>query len=507
MNQELKFTTTTVEGLIVLDLPVHGDARGWFKENFQRQKLTVSGTGQLPDLKVVQNNISFNANRGVTRGLHAEPWDKYISVATGSVFGAWVDLRAGSATYGQAFTTTITPDKAIFVPRGVANGFQALEDNTAYTYLVNAHWSASLKEQYTFLNLKDPTAAVNWPIPLNSPEVEISESDQHHPFLDDVQPMLPKTTLVVGANGQLGRAVRQHVQKTQPYPQTFRFTDVVANAELGVEQLDLLKEEDVAKIEWANVGTIINCAAYTAVDLAETADGRKLAWKLNVKLPQLLAQKAIEHDITLVHISSDYVFDGQLCDHPSGVPCNNECSWSETADLSPLGVYASTKAAGDVAVELAPKHYILRTSWVIGDGNNFVKTMLKLSQNGVAPEVVNDQFGRLTFTTTLAEAIFHLLNVQANWGIYNLTNSGKPTSWYKIAQTVFELSGNSAQNVHPISTADYLAKNTVTDENGQTKLISPRPVNSVLLLDKIATAKYAPTDWQLKLEEYVKDLL
>ncbi|MEO7905123.1 MAG: dTDP-4-dehydrorhamnose 3,5-epimerase family protein, partial [Candidatus Saccharimonadales bacterium] len=135
-GKNLEVQTTSIPGLLVFDLPVHGDNRGWFKENWQREKMTALG---LPDFGPVQNNISFNAEKGVTRGIHAEPWDKYISVASGRVFGAWVDLRAGDS-FGTVFTIEIDPAKAIFVPRGVGNAFQALEDNTAYTYLVNDHW-------------------------------------------------------------------------------------------------------------------------------------------------------------------------------------------------------------------------------------------------------------------------------------------------------------------------------------------------------------------------------
>ncbi|MEF2792815.1 MAG: dTDP-glucose 4,6-dehydratase, partial [Alistipes dispar] len=136
-EKELKVTETNIPGLLVFDLPVHGDNRGWFKENWQRAKMMGLG---LPDFGPVQNNISFNATKGVTRGIHAEPWDKYISIATGEIFGAWVDLRPGES-FGQVYTTRLDPSKAIYVPRGVGNSFQALQDGTVYTYLVNAHWS------------------------------------------------------------------------------------------------------------------------------------------------------------------------------------------------------------------------------------------------------------------------------------------------------------------------------------------------------------------------------
>ena len=131
-GKPLQVTETPIPGLVVVDLPVHGDARGWFKENWQREKMTGLG---LPDFGPVQNNISFNDAVGTTRGIHAEPWDKWVSVATGRIFGAWVDLREGP-TFGAVYTTELDPSKGIFVPRGVGNSYQTLEPDTAYTYLV-----------------------------------------------------------------------------------------------------------------------------------------------------------------------------------------------------------------------------------------------------------------------------------------------------------------------------------------------------------------------------------
>ncbi len=123
---ELSVEHTPIPGLLVLRLPVHGDDRGWFKENWQREKMTALG---LPDFGPVQNNVSYNAARGTTRGIHAEPWDKYVSVVAGRVFGAWVDLREG-ASFGATHTVEIGPDVAVFVPRGVGNSYQALADGT-----------------------------------------------------------------------------------------------------------------------------------------------------------------------------------------------------------------------------------------------------------------------------------------------------------------------------------------------------------------------------------------
>lgn len=178
---ELSVQESPIPGLFVINLAVHGDNRGWFKENYQKEKMEKLG---LPKFEVVQNNFSFNDKRGATRGLHAEPWDKFISVANGRVFGAWVDLREGES-FGETFSIEINPGVAVFVPSGVANGYQTLEDNITYTYLVNDHWSPDAK--YTLVNLFDPEIGINWPIPKE--EATISEKDEKHPPIKDIVPI------------------------------------------------------------------------------------------------------------------------------------------------------------------------------------------------------------------------------------------------------------------------------------------------------------------------------
>lgn len=477
-SKDLAVTETNIPGLLVFDLPVHGDNRGWFKENWQRAKMTALG---LPDFGPVQNNISFNAKKGVTRGIHAEPWDKYISVATGEIFGAWVDLRPGDS-FGQVFTTRLDPSKAIYVPRGVGNSFQALQDGTAYTYLVNAHWSLEQKKTYTFVNLADPDLGIDWPIPLE--ESERSEADLHHPMLRDARPMSPRRTLVTGSNGQLGQAIQRYVEEHGLLG--FEFHDI--------DTFDFSDPQQYDQFDWSLYGTIINAGAFTAVDKAETAEGRPIAWKANAQGPALLAKVAAEHNITLVHVSSDYVFDGTQQEH------------TEEEAFAPLGVYGQTKAAGDIAVSNAPRHYIVRSSWVIGDGKNFVKTMMTLSNKVADPEdglneitVVDDQFGRLTFTTDMTEAIFHLLDSDSPYGTYNLTGSGKVQSWADIASTVFEQTNGNGSAVRSISTAEYFA-------NAKSP-VSPRPANSALDLHKIEVTGFEVPDWQEELHQYVEQQL
>lgn len=471
-EKDLRAVETNIPGLIVFDLPVHGDNRGWFKENWQRAKQTNLG---LPDFGPVQNNISYNAKKGVTRGIHAEPWDKYISIAAGSVFGAWVDLRPGES-FGQVYTTVLDPSKAIYVPRGVGNSFQALEDGTVYTYLVNAHWSLEQKKTYTFVNLADPDLGIDWPIPLE--DSERSEADLHHPMLRDAKPMAPRRTMVTGCNGQLGRAIRAYVDVH--HLEGFEFNDI--------DTFDFSDPEQYDQFDWSLYGTIINAGAYTAVDKAETAEGRALAWKANAQGPALLARVCTEHNITLVHVSSDYVFDGSRELH------------DETEAFAPLGVYGQSKAAGDIAVANAPRHYILRSSWVIGEGHNFVKTMMALSDRvakGDLPEVtvVDDQYGRLTFTSDMADTIFHLLDTDAEYGTYDLTGSGAVRSWADIARDVFDQINGNGDKVRPISTAEYFANAKAP--------VSPRPTYSALDLGKIEATGLVVPDWEESLKAYV----
>ena len=487
-EKDLAVTETGIAGLKVVELAVHGDERGWFKENWQRAKMTALG---VPDLRVVQNNISYNDSRGVTRGVHAEPWDKFVSVARGSVFGAWVDLREGSATYGRSFTCTLDPSRAIYVPRGVGNSFQALEDGTAYTYLVDAHWSAELKSTYTFVNLADPALGIDWPIPLS--EATVSEADLAHPMLKDVVPMAPRRTLVTGCNGQLGRAVRALVEE-RGLSAWFDFCDV--------DSFDMSDPGAYSEYDWPLYGTVINCGAYTAVDGAETPEGRAAAWRANAMGPALLSRTCAEHGIALVHVSSDYVFDGTAEVHDEDEP------------FSPLSVYGQTKAAGDIAVAGCPRHYIVRSSWVVGDGRNFVGTMKGLSDRCADPgdaldrvTVVDDQLGRLTFTRDMAEGILWLLGYRegdvepsspAPHGAYNLTGSGPVESWAQIAARVFDLANGNGGAVAPVSTAEYYAS-----AGGP---VAPRPEHSALDLSKIRAAGYAPRDWTESLSEYLEHL-
>jgi dTDP-4-dehydrorhamnose 3,5-epimerase len=272
---------------------------------------------------------------------------------------------------------------------------------------------------------------------------------------------------IVGANGQLGTALREK------YP----------NAKSAdIDELDITSQESVEAFGWNGIKVIINAAAYTNVDGAETTEGRVAAWNVNAAAVGNLAGVVDKHHMALVHISTDYVFDGTKSPH------------KEDEAFSPLSVYGASKAAGDLIVAGIDSHYILRTSWVIGEGKNFVRTMLELAHKGINPSVVSDQVGRLTFTSELVKAIDHLLTSQSPFGTYNVSNDGEPASWAAITREIFSLAG-VANTVTDTTTKEYYK-----DKPG----IAPRPKQSTLDLGKLQATGFQSTDWHDDLGAYIK---
>jgi dTDP-4-dehydrorhamnose 3,5-epimerase len=274
--------------------------------------------------------------------------------------------------------------------------------------------------------------------------------------------------LVVGAYGQLGKAL------------VARFPGAVA---VDRDQLDITDPEALAAFDWSNIKYLFNAAAYTNVDGAETPEGRKAAWMINAAAVGNLARIAAAKDITMVHISSEYVFDGTQNPH------------TETEPFSPLGVYAQAKAAGDIVVGTLPKHYVVRVSWLIGDGPNFVRTMSGLAARNISPTVVDDQIGRLTFTKTLVDGIEKLVKDKAPYGTYNLSNEGESASWAEITRAIFKELGRDDLTVTGTSTDEYF--------KGKPEA-SPRPLQSTLDLSKIEATGFTPQDWKEALADYIK---
>ncbi|MGY1784031.1 SDR family oxidoreductase [Geodermatophilus sp. SYSU D00698] len=274
------------------------------------------------------------------------------------------------------------------------------------------------------------------------------------------------TVVVVGAGGQLGRAL------LRARPGLVGLT----RADLDVADLAAVLRRD-----WDGVTAIVNAAAWTAVDAAEQPENLAAVRAANVDAVGHLAEVARRTGATLVHVSSEYVFDGR---HPGPMP--------EDLTPSPLSVYGRSKADGDREAQGVEHHYVIRTSWVVGDGPNFVRVMAGLAARGVSPSVVADQVGRPTSANDLAAGILHLLDVRAPFGTYNLTGDGEPASWADVASAVFVASGRAAEDVHEVTTGEYFADKPSA---------APRPLNSVLALDKVKGTGFTPRAWTTVLDE------
>lgn len=277
--------------------------------------------------------------------------------------------------------------------------------------------------------------------------------------------------LITGANGMLAKAVRERFMEHE-----LILTDVV-----GTElSLDITNLEEVEKfVENVKPDVIINCAAYTAVDKAESEE--ELAKKINADGPKNLAIAASKNNCKLVHISTDYVFGGDL---------SLEEIYKEDAPKAPVTAYGRTKLAGEEAIEENTKDfYIFRTAWLYGDGKNFVRTMLKFGKEKEEVSVVYDQHGSPTYAVDLADIIYQALEKEIPYGIYHTTNLGF-TTWYDFTKKIYELARISCR-VNPVTSEQFASA-------------AKRPANSMLSKEKILEAGIAVPSWEDALERYLK---
>ncbi|AZK62175.1 dTDP-4-dehydrorhamnose reductase [Pectobacterium versatile] len=278
--------------------------------------------------------------------------------------------------------------------------------------------------------------------------------------------------LLTGANGQLGRCFQDRL------PEEWKILATDSN-ELDI--MDLERVEEVVKSFQPDA--IVNAAAYTAVDKAESEP--ELAEKINVTGPENLAIVASKQGIRLVHVSTDYVFDGNATE-----------PYREDSATNPLSVYGKTKLAGEQAVaQVSPEAIIVRTAWVFSEyGNNFVKTMLRLAKERDTLSIVNDQRGCPTYAGDLAQAIISLLEKSVEGGVYHYCGD-KEVSWYEFAQAIFSAAVqkallSKAPTLTPITTAQYPTP-------------AYRPAYSALAGEKIKALGIALSDWKIALKKTI----
>lgn len=276
--------------------------------------------------------------------------------------------------------------------------------------------------------------------------------------------------LVTGVNGQLGHDVVHYLRQNNIEP-----------IETDVKVMDLTNEAQVRSfITQSQPDAIIHCAAYTAVDKAE--DDSELCHKVNVLGTQYIAQVAQDYDLKMIYISTDYVFSGE-----------GELPFGEFDELNPQNVYGRTKALGeDIVQNLVKRHFIVRISWAFGlNGNNFVKTMIKLGREKDSLNVVNDQIGSPTYTKDVAKLLVKMI-VTDKYGIYHATNLGY-CSWYEFALEIFRLT-NIDVKVNPVDSSTFITK-------------AIRPKNSRLSRSQLSKNGFdLLPSWQDALSRYIIEL-
>ncbi len=276
--------------------------------------------------------------------------------------------------------------------------------------------------------------------------------------------------LITGGYGQLGTALQQVMKSEELLP-----TDS--------DTMDITDEAQVAKV-FAEFKPefLVHGAAYTNVDGCE--ENPDLARKVNAEGTKILAEACKGAGIPMVYISTDYVFDG-----------NFSAPILESQLTAPLSVYGETKLAGEIATREIAGGYVLRTSWVYGEGNNFVRTMLSLSEKMDEIKVVSDQVGRPTYALDLAKAIYDVVLKLPEAGIYNVTGDGEVISWADFAREIFNIAGKSTK-VTDITTEEYLS-------DKQDRKIAPRPKYSALDLTKSKAVGTTLAEWKNSLKSYI----
>ncbi len=281
-----------------------------------------------------------------------------------------------------------------------------------------------------------------------------------------------KKIIVTGCNGQLGRALNKIYQDSREYE--------CVNTD--VAELDITNIDDVNRlVSEVKPYAIINCAAHTNVNGCETDIDN--AYKINAIGPRNLSIAAARYHAKLMHISTDYVFDGQA-----------NTPYTEFDTPNPKAVYGKTKLAGEEYVkQFAQDYFIIRTAWLYGDGKNFVKTMLGLAQNHDKVTVVGDQFGSPTSADELARAVAYLLPTD-NFGLFHGTCEGM-TNWADFTREIYRLAGKTTV-VETVTTQEY-------DKNAK-GVVAPRPAYSVLenYMFKLTT-NYMFADWEKAIAEYL----
>jgi dTDP-4-dehydrorhamnose reductase/dTDP-4-dehydrorhamnose 3,5-epimerase len=461
----MNVTKTNFKGLFVIETNVHGDNRGWFTETYTKSKFAAQGI----DTDFVQDNQSYSAQKGTLRGIHFQTnpmaQTKMIRCTRGAIIDTVVDLRKGSDTYKQWYSIELSAEnkKQMYIPKGFGHAFLTITEDVEVQYKVDEYYS---KECDRSIKFNDPEIGIDWGI--ENPV--LSQKDLNAPLLKDSDADFSIKVLVTGVEGQLGYDVVKRL-------------NLLGIENIGVDRTDFDitdKEQTEAYIFDCKPDVVIHCAAYTAVDKAEEEQG--LCYAINVDGTRYIAEACKKIDAKMVYISTDYVFDGEGTE-----------AQKEDKPTAPANYYGYSKEQGELLIkELLEKYFIIRTSWVYGkNGNNFVKTMLKLGQTKDEISVVNDQVGVPTYTPDLAVSICDMLQT-TKYGTYHVVNEGY-CSWYEFVVEIFKQAGINIK-VNSIPTSEYPTR-------------AKRPLNSRLSKEKLDKNGFNRLpEWKDALKRYLDEL-
>ena len=455
-----------------------GDNRGYFS-SVTDEELEMAGFDKV---KQISNSFS---SKGVLRGLHYQlnPYcqAKMVRCHQGAVLDVVMDVRKDSPTYGKYIAVELTPEKGnmLYVPRGFAHGFMALKDDSLFEYYVDNKYMPRLEDGIAY---NDPTINIDWEAikkQYDIKELILSDKDSNRHGLDGMLGEFtrqPKKFLITGYKGQLGYDLVRELNARGEY-------DILA---LDKDDMDITNRDRVFEIVSSyKPDVIFHCAAWTAVDKAE--DMEDMVRAINVTGTKNLVDASIEVGAKMVYMSTDYVFDGK-----------KEGLYTEEDKVNPQSVYGLTKYEGEEEVRRNPNHFITRISWVFGiNGNNFINTMLKLSNTHKELTVVDDQIGSPTYTVDLAKLLVEMSYTQ-KYGTYNVNNEGY-CSWAEFAKYIME-SNNKDTKIIPVSTEEYLKITSAKQ--------AYRPRNSKLDKTKLEENGFARLpSWQDATDRYCKELV
>lgn len=473
----MEFIKTELEDCYILKPKRFGDERGYF-ESVTKSDLEKIG---FKDIYQVSNSFS---SKGVLRGLHfqKEPYSqaKLVRCHKGRVLDVVVDIRKDSNTYGKYIAVELSSENGniLYVPRGFAHGYLALEKDSLFEYYVDNDYAPRLEDGIAW---DDAEISIPWDEIFKKYGIEnpiLSDKDKvRHSLSETKEEYLrkPKRFLITGVKGQLGYDIEKELRR--------RGEDIILA--IDKEDMDITDAKQVNEvINYFKPDVIFHCAAYTAVDKAEMNDDD--ARKVNYVGTRNITEASINVGAKLVYMSTDYIFDG-----------TKEGLYTEYDIPNPKSVYGETKLMGEVEVRKNPKYFITRISWVFGiNGNNFIKTMLRLSDTHDTLNVVDDQKGSPTYTVDLAKLLVEMAYTD-KYGTYNVTNDGY-CSWAEFAKYIMEVNEKNTI-INPISTEEY---KQISNPNQ-----AERPKNSKLDKTKLVENGFSMLpDWHDAVERYSKEL-